>query len=84
MCVRMRRDRNFLKSQCSSFSTADAHFCQWIYWVWCEGHIPSATPQRYSLPLTVRPSAVWTSSVLPMIENGIAAYTSLVSTTPAH
>lgn len=34
---------------------------------------PSATPQRYSRPFTVRPSEVWTSSVEPMIENGIAS-----------
>ena len=33
----------------------------------------SATPHRYSRPLTVRPSAVVTSAVEPMIENGIAS-----------
>lgn len=33
--------------------------------------VPSATPQRYSLPLTTLPSGVVTSSVLPMMENGI-------------
>ena len=35
------------------------------------GSLPSATPHRYSRPLTVRPSAVFTSSVLPMMEKGI-------------
>lgn len=39
---------------------------------WGEGP-PSATPQRYSRPLTTRPSRVWTSSVEPMMEKGIAS-----------
>ncbi|KAH9979421.1 hypothetical protein BGW80DRAFT_597814 [Lactifluus volemus] len=41
--------------------------------IWGEGP-PSATPQRYySRPLTIRPSGVWTFSVEPMMENGIAS-----------
>ena len=36
--------------------------------------LPSATPQRYSLPLTCLPSGVMTSWVEPMIEKGMAAY----------
>jgi hypothetical protein len=36
-------------------------------------NIPSATPQRYSRPLTTRPSGSWTSSVEPMIEYGMAS-----------
>jgi hypothetical protein len=34
---------------------------------------PSATPQRYSRPLTTLPSCVRTSSVDPMMENGMAS-----------
>lgn len=34
---------------------------------------PSATPQRYSRPLTIRPSEVFTSSVEPIIEKGMAS-----------
>jgi hypothetical protein len=37
-------------------------------------NVPSATPQRYCRPLTVLPSCVATSSVLPIIEKGIAAF----------
>lgn len=36
-------------------------------------HSPSATPHRYSRPLTTRPSAVVTSSTLPMTEKGMTA-----------
>lgn len=36
-----------------------------------ESKLPSATPQRYSRPLTTRPSRVLTSSVLPIMLNGM-------------
>ena len=36
-------------------------------------YTPSATPHRYSRPFTTRPSRVWTSSVEPIIEKGMAS-----------
>jgi hypothetical protein len=45
-------------------------------------HVPSATPHTYSLPLTVRPSAVITSSAEDMMAKGIVSMMDFISVGP--